>query len=91
MTRTLLKYQPDYAVPPGATLQEVLDEAGMTQAELAERTGLSAKHINQVIKGHASLTPQTAFRLEPVVGVPAKMWNSLEANYRDSLLRIQET
>jgi hypothetical protein len=27
------EYKPDYAVPPGATLQEIMDDLGMTQAE----------------------------------------------------------
>ena len=35
-------YEPDYAVPPGATLQETIDSLGMTQRELAVRTGLTA-------------------------------------------------
>ncbi|MBA4394875.1 MAG: XRE family transcriptional regulator, partial [Desulfobacca sp.] len=30
-------FQPDYAVPPGETLQETLETIGMSQAELAER------------------------------------------------------
>jgi plasmid maintenance system antidote protein VapI len=34
-------YKPDYAISPGETLAEVLDERGMSQAELARRTGIS--------------------------------------------------
>ncbi len=83
-------YEPDYAVPPGQTLQETIDALGIDQRELAQRTGLSAKHINQVIKGVASLSQDTAIRLERVTGVPAKMWNALEANYREQLARLAE-
>src|SRR5690606_28531390 len=75
MTRTLYKYEPDFAVAPGETLKEVLEDLGMSQAELATRTGLSPKHVNQVIQGHVGLTPDMAARLEPVVGVPARIWN----------------
>lgn len=81
----LLKYEPDYATPPGETLRELLGDLGMSQVELAERTGLSPKHINQVMQGAAPLTPDTASRLEPVVGVPAKFWNSLEASFQSRL------
>jgi len=84
------KYEPDYAVAPGQTLQETIDALGIDQRELAARTGLSAKHINQVIKGVASITQDTAIRLERVTGVPARMWNNLEANYREQLARIAE-
>lgn len=81
----LLKYEPDYATPPGETLRDLLGDLGMSQVELAERTGLSPKHINQVMQGAAPLTPDTASRLEPVVGVPAKFWNSLEASFQSRL------
>ena len=37
------EYNPDYVSPPGETLQEALDERGLSQAELAERTGRPKK------------------------------------------------
>jgi HTH-type transcriptional regulator / antitoxin HigA len=83
-------YEPDYAVPPGRTLQETIDSLDLDQRELAQRTGLSVKHVNQVIKGTASITQDTAIRLERVTGVPARMWNNLEANYREQLARLAE-
>ncbi|HTO01458.1 MAG TPA: HigA family addiction module antitoxin [Microthrixaceae bacterium] len=90
MATELLRHEPDYATPPGETLREVLDDLGMTQAELAERTGLSPKHINQVVRGVAALSPDTAVLLEPVVGVPARLWNNLEANYQSQLSAQRE-
>ena len=39
-------FNPDYAIAPGESLREELEALQMTQAELAERTGLSTKHIN---------------------------------------------
>jgi HTH-type transcriptional regulator/antitoxin HigA len=83
-------YEPDYAVPPGQTLQETIDAQGIDQSELAVRSGLSAKHINQVIKGVAPITHATAIRLERVTGVPARMWNNLEANYQEQRARVAE-
>src|SRR5207249_11702800 len=64
----------------GQTLQETIDAVGIDQRELAVRSGLSAKHINQIIKGIAPITHDTAIRLERVTGVPARMWNNLETN-----------
>ncbi len=75
---------------PGRTLRETLDTLGMDQRELATRTGLSAKHVNLVIHGKAPITHATAIRLERVTGVPARMWNSLEAHYREELTRLEE-
>jgi addiction module HigA family antidote len=87
---TRYHYEPDYAVPPGLTLQETIDAQGIDQRELAVRSGLSAKHINQVIKGVAPITHDTAIRLERVTGVPARMWNNLEANYQNQRARLAE-
>ncbi|MCO6455381.1 MAG: HigA family addiction module antidote protein [Pirellulaceae bacterium] len=85
---TRYPYEPDYAVPPGQTLQETIDALGIDQRELAARAELSAKHVNQIIKGIAPITHDTAIRLERVTGVPARMWNNLESNYREQLARI---
>ena len=66
-----LRYDPDYGVLPGETLRETLDALEMTQVQLATRTGLSLKHINQIIQGVAPLTPDTALLLEKATGVAA--------------------
>jgi len=85
VTTELISYCPDHASPPGDTLAEALEEAGMSQVELARRTHLSAKHVNRLIKGHVPLSPDVATRLESVLGVPAQFWNAREANYRSRL------
>jgi HTH-type transcriptional regulator/antitoxin HigA len=84
------RYIPDYALPPGDTLVEVLSERGMSQAELARRTGLSTKHINQIVLGTASLSAETALRLERVTGVPAQVWTELEGDYQVARTRREE-
>lgn len=83
-------YEPDYAVPPGATLQETIDSLGITQRDLALRTGMAPKTINEIIKGKAPITPDTSVLLERVTGVPARMWNNLESNYREQLARLAD-
>lgn len=82
-------FEPDYAIAPGRTLQETLESLGMGQRELALRTGLSTKHINLLIKGKAPLTYDTANLLERVTGVPARMWNNLEMNYRQQVAKLE--
>lgn len=84
------EYLPDVVSPPGETLLEMLEERGMSQAELAERTGRPKKTINEIIKGKATITPATALQLERVLGAPASFWNDREQNYRESLARQAE-
>jgi addiction module HigA family antidote len=83
-------FMPNYAIPPGETLRETLESIGMTQAELAKRTGRPKKTINEIIVGKAAITAETALQLERVLGVPASFWNNLERNYRETLARLAE-
>lgn len=64
-------FEPDYASPPGDTLRDRIAELFVTQAELAARMGLSAKHVNQIMQGLAPITPETAVALERVTSIPA--------------------
>ncbi|MBF0523283.1 MAG: helix-turn-helix domain-containing protein [Candidatus Omnitrophica bacterium] len=89
-TPKIYKFKPDYAVPPGETLLEVLEHKGMTQADLVERSGRPVKTINEIVQGKAAITPETALQLERVLGVPASFWNNLEKNYRQALARLAE-
>src|ERR1700752_4082045 len=84
------QYVPDSVSPPGETLLEVLNERGMSQADLAERTGRPTKTINEIIKGKSAITPETALQLELVLGVSASFWNSREQHYREALARKKE-
>ena len=83
-------FQPDYAVPPGATLEETMEFLGMTQRELADRTGLTVQTLNRIFKGEQPITYETANRLELVTGTPAAFWNNLEAQYREQLARLEQ-
>lgn len=83
-------YKPDYAVPPGDSLAEVLASLFMTQADLANRMGRPLKTINEIIKGKAAITADTALQLERVLGGTASFWINLERNYRDALARKKD-
>lgn len=91
MSTTVHAFRPDYAIPPGETLRDRLGEIDVSQADLAARSGLSTKHINQIIQGIAPITQETAVILERVTGMPASIWNGLEATYREALVRAKLT
>lgn len=84
------QYLPDSVTPPGTTLQETIEALGMSQADLADRTGRSKKMVNEIIKGKAPITPKMSIELEHVLGTPASFWNNMERNYREGLARIEE-
>lgn len=51
----------------GDLLRHGLYEAGVRQAWLARTTGLTPKHVNQLIMGRARLTVEVAVRIEMAV------------------------
>ncbi len=87
--RKKYEFMPDYAVPPGATLLETLEAKGISQAELSVRTGMAEKTISQIIHGVAPISHETALKLECALGAPARFWNNLESNYRETKARWQ--
>ena len=91
MPKLPLKYEPDYAVAPGATLRELLDERGISQTSLAVRCDLAEKTVSQIINGVAPITYETADKLEMALGVPARFWNQRELAYREAATRIEAT
>jgi len=84
------QYIPDLVLPPGETLLEKIEELGMSQAELAQRMGRPKKTINEIIRGKAAITPETALQLERVLGIPAHFWSNYEQLYRQYKTRGEE-
>lgn len=84
------QYIPDTVSPPGDTLEELLNERGMSQAQLAERTGRSKKFINEIIQGKAPISADTALQIELVLGIPARFWLAREQLYREYIARRDE-
>jgi addiction module HigA family antidote len=84
------KYVPDYLVAPGEVLEDYLETAGLTQVSLAERTGLSKKTINEIVKAKSAITAETALRLERTLNRPAHFWSNLERQYQEDNTRLAD-
>jgi len=79
----------DLITHPGEELEEMLVALGMTQDQLAIRTGLSRKHINSIIRGKEIVSPKVAMLLERVIGTPASYWVNLSKNYEFDVIKKQ--
>lgn len=90
MTERVTAFVPEWISPPGETISDLLEERGWTQAEFADRTRFTTKHISLLINGKAPITEETALRLERVLGSTARFWLAREAEYRAALLRRAE-
>ncbi len=78
-----------FAIPPGETIKEMLEDRSMSQKEFAVRMDLSEKHISKLVNGEVQLTSDVAGRLETVLGPPARFWSNLEATYREDLIKVR--
>ena len=88
--RHINSYAPDYLVKPGEIIENYLEYAGFTQSSLAERTGLSKKTINEIIKAKSAITAETALKLERTLGRPAHFWSNLERQYQEDIIRLED-
>ena len=83
-------YTPNIAIHPGETLRDFLSDKKMSQKELAERTGLTPKTINEIIKGANPITQETALKLEYIFSMSATFWNNLQTNFEETVARLAE-
>ena len=87
---TIERAHSDLPIPPGELLAEELDARGMTQKELADRTGRPEQTISEIINGKKAITHDTALELDKVLGIPAHLWVNLESSYQLTLARNRE-
>lgn len=78
----------DLIIHPGETILDILKERGITQAELAARTGVSTAYVSKVIAGKKDISASFALGLEYALGVPKSFWLNLQANYDAELLEF---
>jgi addiction module HigA family antidote len=64
--------------PGEMLLEEFLKPLGLTQVELADRLGVSYPRVNELVRGKRDMTPDTALRLERLLGVEAQFWLNLQ-------------
>ena len=72
----------DLIIHPGETIADLLDDRGITQAELASQTGVSPAYIGDVISGKDNISVDFARTLEDAFGVSQSFWLNLQAHYQ---------
>lgn len=80
-----------YIVNTGRIIKEYLDVNHISQKDFALRTGVSEKHISNLLNGKSRLTEDMALKIEKLIpSVPASYWLNYEARYREYLARLAE-
>lgn len=70
------------AMSPGEMLlHEFLEPLGLQRPEAAQRLGISANHLNEVVLGKRRITPDTAIRLSRFLTTSPEFWIRLQADW----------
>ena len=70
------------AISPGEMLlHEFLEPLGLRQAEAAQRLGISANRLNEVVLGKRRVTADTAMRLARFLKTSPQFWMRLQADW----------
>lgn len=69
------------AFHPGEYVAELLEELGISQAQLARTLGVSPMRVSHVIAGSRPVTAEWALLLGKAFGQSARYWLNLQAEY----------
>ena len=75
--------------PPGAFLEEKLQEMGVDINDFAAQIGYTPKTMNEVLKGKCRVTFEMALALEYGTEIPISFWLNAQKGYEEDLWRIK--
>jgi addiction module HigA family antidote len=67
--------------PGEMLLKEFLQPLGISQSAFAIRLGVSFPRLNEIVRAKRGVTPDTALRLERVLGMSAEFWLGLQQDW----------
>jgi addiction module HigA family antidote len=79
MTRMPTERPPTH--PGEMMIEEFLTPLGVTQSAFAKVIDVSFPRLNELVKGKRGVTPDTALRLERVLGASAGFWMNLQSSW----------
>jgi addiction module HigA family antidote len=77
------------AVHPGEVLQDILDESGITQVELARHIGVPQSKLNEICRGRRGVSPVMAFKLARAFSQSPEFWMGLQQEW--SLSQVDQS
>lgn len=74
--------------PGEILLQEFLQPLGISQMAFAKHVGVSARRINEIVRGKRGITPDTAWRFAQAFGTTPEFWMNLQTAHDLALHRL---
>ena len=81
----------EFIVSPGEIIKEYLDDRDLSQKDVAQRIGVSEKHLSNLLNGKTRLTEEMSLKFEKLMPeIPASFWLNYEVKYQEYLAREKE-
>jgi len=88
--RSVDAFEPDWVVPPGATMAGILAARSLTREGFAEALGESVETVHRLLLGLEVVDNGLAERLSGCLGSSSRFWMSREAQYRSDIERLRQ-
>jgi addiction module HigA family antidote len=71
----------DFPAHPGAIIEDVLEDLGLTITDAAKVLGVSRITLSKIVNGRSAVSPEMAVRLSKAFGRSVGFWLRLQLNY----------
>lgn len=85
----IVEYKDLIAFHPGSYIEEIVEDLNITQAEFANRLGVSAKLVSKLINGEENISDSTANKLAKLTGISMQSWLNIQASYSAKIAEIE--
>jgi plasmid maintenance system antidote protein VapI len=82
------EFAPRWASPPGETIQDVLEQRGLSQVAFAKAIGLPLPRLTGLLSGGEMISIDLARRIADSIGGSVEFWLARDGQYRDDLARV---
>ena len=81
----LENFQPDWASPPGATIESILREKGISKRRFCQDAELSAEEVERLLGGRVRITIRLARKLSEVLGSSVEFWMNRDFLFQEGI------
>jgi len=83
-----MSFEPNWASPPGATIERLMATREIDAEELADGLGLERPDFSLLLSGNARITPTLASALADHLGSTPRFWLARDKTYLSDLARL---
>jgi addiction module HigA family antidote len=83
------EFKPNYAVPPGETLKEILEEREWSVQDFSAISWIPISFIEGILNGDKSIEQDIANKIDKSTGISHNFWLNLQRNYDQTIKRLE--